>query len=142
MDASPHRLEALGVGLYVPLVLVSGVAAVAALWIDAPFVGAFVAFWLVALCLLAALVAALVVLGVNARRAVNGVPADRRAVAFAAAIPVSLAVAVVALFAELSIEVTESVLVAAGIVALIVAPAGLFVTILGDSVRRQLWADP
>lgn len=44
MDAPPHRLEELSVGLYAPLVLVSGLVVVAVLQVDAPYVGAFVAF--------------------------------------------------------------------------------------------------
>lgn len=143
MDAPPlRRLEELSVGLYVPLVMVSGLVVVAVLQIDAPFVAVFFAFWLIVLCLIAATGAAMVVLVANGRRARTGGDYDLRAVAFAVAIPASIAVAVAVLIAGPSPGVTEAVLLGAGAVALLVAPAGLFVTILGASVRRRLWAEP
>lgn len=141
MDARPHRLDELGVGIYVPLALVGGIVVVAVLQVDAPYVGAFVAFWVVGLCLLAALVAALVVLAVNARRAVAGAVYDRGVIASAAAIPVSLVLVVAVLFAGPSPRVTEAVLLVALVVALLVAPAGLFARVFGDRVRRRLWTD-
>lgn len=50
MDGPPHRrLEELGVGLYVLVAVLSGIVVLAVFRIDAPFVGAFVAFWLVGL---------------------------------------------------------------------------------------------
>lgn len=96
---------------------------------------------MVGLCLLAALVAAPTVLAVNARRAVAGAAYDRRAVAFAVAIPVSLLLVVAVLFAGPSPGVTETVLIGAGAVALLVAPAALFVRLFGDRVRRRLGTD-
>lgn len=142
MDGPPHRrLEELSVGLYAPVAVLSGLVVVAVLQIDAPFVGAFVAFWLVALCLFGAVATALVVLSVNARRAATGAGYDRRAVGFAVAIPAALVVAVAVLFAGLSVRVTETVLLGAGVVALLVAPAGLVVTVFGERLRRRWGAD-
>lgn len=136
-----RRLEEFSVGLYVPVAVLSGLTTLAVLQIDTPFVGVFVAFWLVGLCLFAAVAAALVVLGVNAHRAITGAAYDRWAVAFAATIPASLAVALGVLFAGQSPRVTETVLLATGVVALLVAPAGLVVAIFGARLRRRWGAD-
>lgn len=142
MDGPPHRrLEELSVGIYAPVAVISGLVVVAVLQIDAPFVGAFVAFWLVFLCLFGAVATALVVLGVNAHRVVTGAAYDRQAVAFAVTIPASLAVAVAVLFAGQSPRVTETVLLAAGVVALLVAPAGLLVTIFGEGSSHRWGVD-
>jgi hypothetical protein len=142
MDAPPNRLlEELAVGVYVPVAVLGGIVVLAAFQIDAPFVGAFVAFWLVGLCLLAAVAVALVVLGVNARRAVAGDGYERRAVVLAATIPASPGVGVAVLFAGLSIRVTEAVLLGAVAVALVVAPAGLVVAVFGDHLRSRRRSD-
>ena len=134
---SGRRLEELGVGTYVLLALLGGFLAVVVLGIDAPYVGAFFAFWLFVLCALAAVAAALVVLVANARRALDGGDVDLPAVAFAAAIPASLAAVLAVAFAAPSPRVTETVLVGAGLVALVVAPFGLFVALFGGRLRRR-----
>ena len=143
MDAPPdRRLEELSVGLYVPVAVLSALVVVAVLQIDAPYVGAFVAFWLVGRCLLAAVVTALVVVLVNAHRAITGGGYDWLAVAFASAIPLSLGVSASVPFAGPSPRGTEAVLLGAGTVALLLAPAGLFVTIFGGRPRRRWRPDP
>lgn len=134
---SDRRLEELSVGMYVLLALLSGFIAVGILSIDAPYVGAFFAFWLFVLCSLAAVATALVVLVVNVRRALDNADVDLPAVAFAAAILTSLTAVLAVVFAAPSPRVTETVLVVAGLVALVVAPFGLFVTLFGGRVRRR-----
>lgn len=133
-----RRLEERSVQIYVPLALLSSILIIGVLQIDAPYVGIFIAFWLVALSVIAAIATAVVVLGVNAHRAITHKAVDMRTIVVAATIPASFSGVLFVIFVEQSSQVTEAVLIGGLITMLIIAPVGLFVAIFGTHVRHQL----
>lgn len=96
-----------------PLALLSSILIIGVLQIDAPYVSIFIAFWLVTLSAIAAIAIAVVVLGVNAHRAITHKAVDMRTIVVAAPIPASLSVVLFVISVEQSPQVTEAVLIGA-----------------------------
>lgn len=133
-----RRLEEHSVRIYVPLALLSSLGIIGVLQIEAPYVGIFLAFWLFALSAVAAITTAVVVLAVNAHRAVTHDAPDLKAVVVAATIPASLCALVYISVVEQPSQVNETVLAGTIITVLFIAPVGLFITIYGEQARSRL----
>ncbi len=127
------RIEDWSVGGYALLATACLLLSAGALGIDAPYVGIFVAFWLVGLCAVAAVGLSIIIVAINANRARRGTVPDVVAVAFAVLVPAALGTAIYVVLADHS----PAAFLALGLVALVVAPLGLVYRVLGERIRDR-----
>ena len=125
--------EALFVAAYALLSGTVVILSLLVLQIDAPFVGVFVVFWLVAACVLAAVATAAVVIVSNVRRARSEGPVDRVATALGATMLASVAAAAYFVFAD-----SPQYFLAAGVLGLLVAPLGLLLRVFDADFHSLL----